>query len=110
MSDSQTCPRCGSPIREEQAHIRCPQCGIIEACCEGVAAPIHTPVSVNTISEFKERKFQISAHCRKCEYTHPYDLDALIGEGYGNTSIVDFKPDCLKCHDPAEKVIHPPSS
>ena len=23
-------PRCGSPVREEQAHIRCPQCGVIE--------------------------------------------------------------------------------
>ena len=100
------CPRCGTQIREEQAHIRCPQCGVIEACCEG--APIHTPVSVDTISEFKERKFQISAHCHKCYYIHTYDLDALIAEGYGNTSIVDFKPDCSKCHDPAEKVIHPP--
>ena len=29
---------CGSPVREEQAHIRCPQCGVIEACCEGICA------------------------------------------------------------------------
>ena len=31
MQDSHPiCPRCGSHVREEQAHIRCPQCGIID--------------------------------------------------------------------------------
>jgi len=39
MADSPPaiCLRCGSQVREEQAHIRCPQCGVIEACCEGAA-------------------------------------------------------------------------
>jgi predicted RNA-binding Zn-ribbon protein involved in translation (DUF1610 family) len=42
MADSPPaiCLRCGSQVREEQAHIRCPQCGVIEACCEGAAPPI----------------------------------------------------------------------
>jgi len=25
-------------VREEHAHTRCPQCGVIEACCEGICA------------------------------------------------------------------------
>ncbi len=36
MLESQIWPRRGSQLREEQAHIRCPQCAIIEACCEDV--------------------------------------------------------------------------
>ena len=42
MTDSPPaiCLRYGSQVREEQAHIRCPQCGVIEACCEGAAPPI----------------------------------------------------------------------
>jgi hypothetical protein len=30
------CPRCGLPMREERSHYRCEQCGIVEACCEGM--------------------------------------------------------------------------
>lgn len=30
------CPRCGLPLREERSHYRCEQCGIVEACCEGL--------------------------------------------------------------------------
>jgi hypothetical protein len=31
------CPRCGRAAREERSHYRCEQCGIIEACCEGLS-------------------------------------------------------------------------
>jgi len=32
-------------VREEHAHTRCPQCGVIEACCEGICAqPASTAV------------------------------------------------------------------
>jgi hypothetical protein len=33
---AEPCPRCGLPLREERSHYRCEQCGIIEACCEGM--------------------------------------------------------------------------
>lgn len=31
------CPKCGQSIREERSHYRCERCGIVEACCEGLA-------------------------------------------------------------------------
>ena len=33
------CPKCGRAVREERSHFRCEQCGIVEACCEGLHDP-----------------------------------------------------------------------
>ena len=30
------CPKCDLPLREERAHYRCENCGIVEACCEAI--------------------------------------------------------------------------
>jgi len=32
---STTCLQCGSPMREEHAHYRCPACGWRDSCCDG---------------------------------------------------------------------------
>ena len=31
---STTCLQCGSPMREEHAHYRCPTCGWRDSCCD----------------------------------------------------------------------------
>jgi hypothetical protein len=32
---STTCLQCGTPMREEHAHYRCPACGWRDSCCDG---------------------------------------------------------------------------
>ena len=45
------CPRCGSPVREEQAHIRCPQCGVVENFTGGDAG---LPLAASNFLEVSE--------------------------------------------------------
>jgi hypothetical protein len=32
---STVCLQCGTPMREEHAHYRCPACGWRDSCCDG---------------------------------------------------------------------------
>ena len=46
------CPQCGGAAREERAHFRCEQCGIVEGCCEGLHDPVvHDRAVIETTEE-----------------------------------------------------------
>jgi hypothetical protein len=40
IAQRRICPKCGGDAREERSHLRCVNCGIVEACCEGEVAQI----------------------------------------------------------------------
>lgn len=45
------CPKCGKAAREERGHLRCENCGIVEACCEGLHNPVQADRAVVEVIE-----------------------------------------------------------
>ena len=53
------CPKCGQSIREERSHFRCERCGIIEACCEGLADPIDDTKAREAVEALQLGRFEL---------------------------------------------------
>jgi len=65
------------------------------------------PIVIDTMADFKRHGYSLATFCDECSRYHQFDIDELIANGHGQTSIVNIKPRCNECGKRAQKLVGP---
>jgi len=65
------------------------------------------PIVIDTMAVFKHHGYSLATFCDECSRYHQFDIDELIANGHGQTSIVNIKPRCNECGKRAQNSLAP---
>ena len=65
------------------------------------------PIVIDTMADFKHHGYSLATFCDECSQYHQFDIDELIANGHGQTSILNFIPRCIEFGKRAQKLVSP---